>query len=181
MKKVLAILMAVVLVVGIFAGCGGKNEKAVNKTYTEAVELTVKLLSGQPLSRADTSKMQTEAFFTYEASLDEYYAAVQQQCKINENTMVAVFGKNYKVSYEIVKDEKMDAEERFEATQHLVSESWYDAKELNEVRELDMVVSFTGENLSKSFDMEIQLMQLGSGWYVLGIECDEMYDFFNWE
>lgn len=182
MKKVLAILMAVVLVVGIFAGCGksGGGSHPVNKTYTEAIDLTMKLLAGKPLNQTEAKKMQAEKFFAYSVDFSEYYADVQRQCKINENTMIAAFGKDYAVSYEIISNKELSAEERYTATKHLNSEVWFDAAALSEVRELELKVSFTGEDLNKEFDMGIQIMKIGDGWYILSVEYDEMVEFFGW-
>jgi len=187
MKRTITFFVAILLVITAFSGCGnadsGKNNSSVNKSYEDAAELLVRLITGEDLSKSEVRSMQPEALFSKETedgiSFSEYYEQVQQQIKTNKNAMISAFGKDYKVSYEIKADKKISAEEQHQATKHLNSNTWYDAGDLEEVRVLTLELSVDGDEIDRTFKGEIQTMKLGKSWYILACDFSELESFLN--
>jgi hypothetical protein len=112
-------------------------------------------------------------------SFSEYYEQVQQQVKTNNNSMTSFFGKGYKTSYQITENTKLSTDEKHQATKHLNSVSWYDAGDLNEVRDLVVEITIKGNENSRTFEADIEVMQIGKGWYILSYACDELESLLN--
>ena len=190
MKKKIALFMALVLLISIFAGCNSEDtdsdrraRRKEDKGYEECVENIVDVLAGEEISQARARKTQPEAYFEYMEeqgnSFSEYYEQVQDQCKTNANSMITAFGKDFEVSYEIIEDNQLSNEERYEATKHLNSDPWYNAENLKEVRDLTIEIYVTGERGSRTFTMTMQVMQQGESWYVLSLNSSEIEEFLN--
>ncbi len=187
MKKTVALIMALILAVAVFAGCNSNvstsDRKTVNSNCEEAVDIMIRLLAGKELSQSQVRRMQPDDYVSYMEDqgndFSDYYESVQKQRKTNENAMIAAFGKDYTLTYEIIEDKQLNDDEQYQATKHLHSEQWYDAKKLNDVRSLSLEISVSGEKNSKTFDAVLQAIQYGSAWHILQVECDEMESFLN--
>ena len=187
MKKAVAFFVAIILVVGAFAGCGNndtdKKSKPVSKSYEEVLDNFIKLLAGKDLNRDQAKTLQPEDYFSYMekqgTDFSDYYTQVQKTVNTNANTLITAFGKDYTVSYEITKDSKLNDEDQAQATKRLNSAPWYDAGDLKEVHKLALEITIKGEKNSQTYDAEIQVMKLKNSWFILGYQCDELESILN--
>lgn len=190
MKKTITLFVILILAIVVFGGCSNadsdfdaNSNNTINNNYEECVKTAVDLRTGVEISWERTKKMQPEAFID---NLEEegdgfsgYYKSVQQQCKTNANVMTTVFGKDYETSYKIIRDDKLNNEEQYQATKHLNSAPWYNAEDVNEVRELIVEITITGDKNSKTFETTVRVIQIGEGWYTLNEDFSAIDDFLN--
>ena len=113
MKKAITLFLAFVLIATTFIACGG-GAKPISKSPEETVSITMKLLSGESLSKEEVRKMQSADCFAYMEKngnpFSTYYENVQKQCKINANAVVSVFGKDFTCSYTITANQAMSSD-----------------------------------------------------------------------
>lgn len=187
MKKTSILFGAIILVFALLVGCNSNNSQSDKNTeessYEGIIDLVIKAYTGLGLSESEVRKIQPEDYFSYIEKEGEgfsnYYEIVLQENKTSANAMIARFGKDYKVYYEITENRKMSIDEEYQATEFLISAPWYDARKVKEVQELVVELLVRGEKGSQTFELIFQVMHYENGWYMLSVKCDDFPAFKN--
>ena len=182
----MTLFMALALVFSIFTGCGSDDSDSDRKSreeesdgYMECLDTIIGMMTGEELSQAQVRKLQPEEMFEEKGSFSDYYEQVQAQCKTNANAMISAFGKDYVATYKIIEDNILPEADWYEATKRLNDVPWYNAEDVNEIRDMVVEISVSGQISSQTFPATFRLMLLDGDWVVLSAEAPELDAFLN--
>lgn len=186
MKKLLCLLLALVMLLS-FAACASDSDDdgeskrskksketteggtAKSGSYEDAVDLVVKLYTGD-LSKKDLEKMLPADVWEYledeeGLTIDDCY----DQVDIDEmrEYMEEQYGKNMKITYEILGKEKAsddDIEEFLETMEEMYG---LDPEDFGDAYEIEFTITVSGSEYEDSEEVEFGFIEYKGNWYVV--------------
>lgn len=110
MKKLLAILLSVVMVMSLFAACGNDDDDedgdGKSSSYTDPVDRAMKGICCE-LTKSECKAMFPDEYWE-ENDFDEYWENTEAQLDSSRERMEEQIGKNAEYSYEITSKEEIE-------------------------------------------------------------------------
>lgn len=169
-KKTIPILMAVIMSVTIFAGCGASRSgpeqafRDITEAYLEGKTATVRALSADPCSAL------CESAFLYDDD-NECYEAYDNRFKTELQQLEEEYGKKLKLKYKIINVTEYSQDE-IDALNKCISEKWgklYEGCAIQELQVLEIETTLKGRDGKNTETNEYSFYKMDDKWYVGGI------------
>ena len=186
MKKLLAILLTAALLVACLTACGGSGKSgkgAGNSSYDGAIELYIKYLTGEA-TKSQIKQIRPQFFWdAFNKTPDDIYEEMKEDPEYPMDMLKEYYGKDVKITYEIVDKELYDEEEMDEIrsgyTEYAETTS-FSAKKLTKVYQMDLEITIKGAKAEDTLDASALLMEYSGQWYVWNCNLDNPYQ-YNYE
>ena len=194
MKKLFALLLAVVMTLSLCACGGGKPEEAAEKFAKAMIENDVKALYGMWCYNAEKlmkesveeyAEDEDEMFEMFEyvygaeiESWDDLYDAMQES---TEEDLIDTYGEDYKIKVEIDDEDKMDEGDIDDVKDALEDdyEDYIDEDKLDKVKKgyiYTVIVTIEGEEDEQEFEYEVSVIKYDGEWKIADYEDKTEYE-----
>ena len=187
MKKLLALLLALVMILSL-AACGSEDDdddresrkskksketteavKVESGSYEDAIELVLKLYTAD-LSKSDFEKMLPADFWAYMESeenmtIDECYEMVADGMDEQYEYMEEMYGKDFKVTYEILNKEKAPEEDVADFLETMEDMYGLDADDFGDAYEIQFSATVSGSEGEDTQEMDMGFIEYKGQWY----------------
>lgn len=181
MKKIIAILLAAVLMVSCLAACGGGGKKrSGSSSYDSAIQLYIKYLTGEA-TKSEIKMLKPSFFWDMSGEdPDDIYEEMKENPEYPMDMLKEYYGKNVKITYEIVDKESYSKEQLEEiresvdsiAEHYKVSAS---GNKVTEYYEMELEIMVKGSEGEDTMDASASIMQYGGSWYIMDYDMDNPY------
>lgn len=182
MKKIIAILLTAVLLLSCLAGCSssGKKSSGGSSSYDSAIQLYIKYLTGEA-SKSEIKKLKPQFFWDMsDESPDDIYEEMKEDPEYPMDMLKEYYGKNVKITYEILDKESYSKEQLEEiresvdsiAEHYKVSAS---GNKVTEYYEMELEIMVKGSEGEDTMDARASIMQYGGSWYIMDYDMDNPY------
>ena len=186
MKKLLCLLLALVMLLS-FAACAsdsdddGKSKRskksketteggtAKSGSYEDAIELVLKLYTAD-LSKSDFEKMLPADVWTYledeeGVTVDDCYDLVAGDMDGQYEYMEEMYGKNFKVTFEVVNKEKASEEDVADFLETMEDMYGLDADDFGDAYEIQFSATVSGSEDEDTQEMDMGFIEYKGQWY----------------
>ena len=186
MKKFIALLLALVMVLS-FAACASEDDDdgerrksrkskeateeaaAESGSYEDAIELVMKLYTAD-LSKSDFEKMLPADVWTYledeeGMTVDDCYDLVAGDMDEQYEYMEEMYGKNFKVTFEVVNKEKASEEDMADFLETMEDMYGLDADDFGDAYEIEFSATVSGSEGEDTQEMEMGFVEYKGVWY----------------
>lgn len=186
MKKLLCLLLALVMVLS-FAACASDSDDdgeskrskksketteggtAKSGSYEDAIELVLKLYTAD-LSKSDFEKMLPADVWTYledeeGVTVDDCYDQVAGDMDGQYEYMEEMYGKNFKVTFEVVNKEKASEEDVADFLETMEDMYGLDADDFGDAYEIQFSATVSGSEGEDTQEMEMGFVEYKGNWY----------------
>lgn len=186
MKKLLCLLLALVMVLS-FAACASDSDDdgeskrskksketteggtAKSGSYEDAIELVLKLYTAD-LSKSDFEKMLPADVWTYledeeGVTVDDCYDQVAGDMDEQYEYMEELYGKNFKVTFEVVNKEKASEEDVADFLETMEDMYGLDADDFGDAYEIQFSATVSGSEGEDTQEMDMGFVEYKGNWY----------------
>ena len=169
MKKLLAILLSLVMVMCLFAACDKDNdddddgEKRGKSSYKDVVETLIMPIEGTFTKKALKDSRPEE--YWEENDLDEEWENAESVMENTREQMKAYFGGDFEVTYEITDKEQLKDDDLTEIRERLSERFNISEEDIEEVYDLTVELTYTGEDEEVNETANIKAVCIRGTWY----------------
>lgn len=167
MKKLLALLLAMVMVLCLFAACdSGDDDDSESKggnSYEDVVETLIMPMEGTFTKQALKNSRPEE--YWEENDLDEEWENAEAVMEDTRERMKDYFGGDFEVAYEITDKEKLEEDDLTEIRERLSARFNISEEDIEEVYDLTVELTYTGEDKEENETANIKAVCIRGTWY----------------
>ena len=169
MKKLIVFATLLALLLTAFAGCAsGKSKKGGASAGPEAaVENYIEVIySAKTPSKSDLRRIMPDELWEARGGFDSLYEELVEERESEIEDAKEEYGNNYKVTYEILSKEKMDAD-MLEEGRERFEDDGLNGKKLTQAYIIEVEVTREGSEGEDSVILSLISYQYDGSWYVM--------------